>query len=142
MFEEDKCWDWDQSHEEAIIIDLEWGDNEGKETIADSNERANGADLAERCKASPVSVAMIEENKGANRANIAGRCKESPVSVALTDENLSSSNEGRRRAPLVWMRDYVSEEGLSKDDEITANFISLSTNDPICYNDAVKDEKW
>ena len=39
------------------------------------------------------------------------------------------------------MRDYVSGEGLS-DDEETANFATLLTDDPFYYEDAMKYEMW
>jgi hypothetical protein len=43
VFEEDKSWDWDKSHEGAINADLEWGDSEDKTAIIDVNEEDSAA---------------------------------------------------------------------------------------------------
>ncbi|GMJ16250.1 hypothetical protein HRI_005294200 [Hibiscus trionum] len=39
------------------------------------------------------------------------------------------------------MRDYVTGEGLSEDDE-DAHFLMLATTDPFRFKDAVKEKKW
>jgi len=43
--------------------------------------------------------------------------------------------------PPIWMRDYVSGEGMSEEEDV-ANLVMLAADDPICFEDAVKDEKW
>ncbi|CAL9001396.1 unnamed protein product [Prunus brigantina] len=83
VFEEDKSWDWEKSHEEKIIADLEWGDSEDKAVKIDNNEEESDADLTDE------------------------RIKNSS-SGDLIEENSPSSDEGRHRVPPVWMRDYVS----------------------------------
>ena len=44
VFEEDKSWDQDKSHEGAINADLEWGDSEDKTSIIDANEEDRSVD--------------------------------------------------------------------------------------------------
>ncbi|CAL8163862.1 unnamed protein product [Prunus armeniaca] len=97
VFEVDKSWDWEKSHEEKIIDDLEWGDSEDRAAKIDNNEEESGVDLTDE------------------------RIKNSS-SGDLIEENSPSSDEGRHRVPPVWMRDYVSGEDFFKDEETTANF--------------------
>jgi len=39
------------------------------------------------------------------------------------------------------MRDYASGEGLSEEEDV-ASLVILVADDPICFEDVVKDEKW
>ena len=43
VFEEDRSWDWDKKHKEAILDDLEWGENENEEESAVENEEESAA---------------------------------------------------------------------------------------------------
>lgn len=117
VFEEDKSWDWDKSHEEIIIADLEQGDSEDRPAKIDNNEEESDVDLTDE---------RIENFS----------------SVDLIEENSPSSDEGKHRVPPVWMRDYVSGEGFFEDEEIAANFATLLTDNPIYFEDAMKNEKW
>ncbi|CAL2259664.1 unnamed protein product [Prunus armeniaca] len=45
VFEEDKSWDWDKRHEEVILADLEWGNNEKGATRVAENEEEGDADF-------------------------------------------------------------------------------------------------
>ncbi|RDY04721.1 hypothetical protein CR513_11543, partial [Mucuna pruriens] len=58
VFEEDKSWDWDKSHTEAILVDLNWDDNEkeldrhydeAKTITNDDNEERETDGLNEEC---------------------------------------------------------------------------------------------
>jgi len=129
VFEEDKSWDWDKSHEGAINADLEWGDNEDETTIIDVNEEDNAADPTDEGNDEDSVAALTDEGI------------EDFSSNELIEENSPNSDAGRHRTPPVWMRDYVSGEDLSDDEEIT-NFATLLTDDPFYYKDAVKYEMW
>ena len=72
VFEEDKSWDWDKTHEESIMCDLEWGDQEETVDVFDENEE---------------------------RSNITA--EENISSGSLTEASSPSSNEGRNRRPPV-----------------------------------------
>lgn len=102
------------------MIDLEWGDshtdNSGEEDL-----RPN-------------------ENATATDTNVNERGIETP-----TEAQSSHSEEGRIRRPPSWMQDYVSGEGISKDENVTdenSAFLALYIDsEPISYDEAVKSEK-
>jgi hypothetical protein len=133
VFEEDKSWDWEKSLEGAINADLEWGDSEDKTSIIDVNEEDSAAGNA----ADPTDEGNDEDSAAAPT----DEGIEDFSSNELIKENSPNSNAGRHGTPPVWMRDYVSGEGLS-DDEETANFATLLTDDLFYYEDAVKYEMW
>ena len=72
--------------------------------------------------------------------------------VAETIEPVSKNNfpvvvgpyliirERRDRHPPVWLADYNSNEGLSKEDEKNMTFLMIS--DPVNFEEAVKSRKW
>lgn len=53
----------------------------------------------------------------------------------------SNAREFRNRREPVWMGDYFSGEGLSNEDT-EANMALITNTDPVCYEEAMKDEKW
>ncbi|KAL0286926.1 UNVERIFIED_CONTAM: hypothetical protein Sangu_2716100 [Sesamum angustifolium] len=66
---------------------------------------------------------------------------ENHESNSSVEEESTSSGEARRRAPLVWMEDYFTGDGLSeRDDE--AYFLMFAIMDPIRIKDTVENEKW
>lgn len=89
--EEDKSWDLDKRHEKEIVADFKWGDNEDKGAAGDNNEE--------------------------DEADIAGGEMENSSLNELNEEGTTSTNEGRNRRPPDWMRDFVSGEGISKEEE-------------------------
>jgi len=103
VFEEDKHWEWEKTHEELIVVDLEL---ENSEAENEDNEDT-----------------VQEEVENA------------------TSDGSPRSNEGRVRMPPIWMRDYASGERLSEEEDV-AYLVMLAADDPICFEDAVKDEKW
>ncbi|CAL9005605.1 unnamed protein product, partial [Prunus brigantina] len=119
VFEEDKSWDWDRSYEEHIMADLEW-DDEGE------NEAVNA------------------ENDGAVSSEEEGVTAE-PVGSPQTGENgreSSNSDERRDRRPPGWMRDYVSGEGLSEEEDTSVNLALFASADPVHFEEAVNHDKW
>ncbi|KAJ8644271.1 hypothetical protein MRB53_006019 [Persea americana] len=115
VFEEDKSWDWDKSHEEAIIADFEWGDSEVEAAVIDDNE---------------------EDNEDDFNGDIEGGVDNSSLDEPIEESSLSS-NEGRNRRPPIWMRDYESGEGLSGEEDV-ANLAMFAAADPISYEDAMR----
>ncbi|KAM7488108.1 hypothetical protein LguiB_025592 [Lonicera macranthoides] len=124
IFEEDQNWNWDTSHEESIIADLEWGDSEDEVAIVDGNGAENGNE---------------DENEAADFND--GTEVDNSSSDGVTEDNSPTSNEGRNRRVPVWMRDYESGEGLAEEEDV-ANLAMFAAADPIIFEDAVKSEKW
>jgi hypothetical protein len=96
IFEEEKQWDWNESYEEQILIDLEWGDDV---------------------------IAGVDDNKGEDGENING-VKNDGEDVSETNNgkregdvspnnrDVEDNEDGKRmREPSAWMRDYVSGGG-------------------------------
>lgn len=116
VFEEDKKWNWDESYQEQTLLDLEWGD-----------EKEHGEDEPEGDAELDAEESSVEDV---------------PVVLRRPDvENPEPSNAVRTRRPPVWMGDYFSGEGLS-DEDIEVNRVLFASSDPVCYEEAVKDEKW
>lgn len=118
VFEDDKSWSWDMSNEEHVMADLEWanqGDNAG------------------------VNKENDEVISGEEEANI-----EDPVGCSQTGDNEEepSSSRGRVKAPPVWMRDYVSGDGLSNEEDINASLALFVSTDPVHFDEVVKHENW
>lgn len=59
----------------------------------------------------------------------------------MNEGGLFSSREGRVRRPLGWMRDHVSGEGLSEEED-SANLALFSSIDPVQFEEAVNHNKW
>ena len=122
VFEKDNNWDWDKSHKETILVDLNWGDNEKESNAADGN-----GDEAEIDEHSNIERAV----NGSNEENLSS-----------SSEDLSfESHEHRIRKQPTWMRDYESGEGLSEEEE-TTNLVMFIANDPILFEEGQKDVKW
>jgi hypothetical protein len=49
IFEEEKQWDWDESFEEQILMDLEWGDDNVEGVDDNNDESENNSGEKERC---------------------------------------------------------------------------------------------
>ena len=66
----------------------------------------------------------------------------SEESLTTNQETPPDPVEGRSRKQPTWLKDYVSGEGLS-DEEEAAFFASYTAAaDPLNYEEAVKNEKW
>ena len=76
-FEEDKCWDWDKSYKELIVVDLEWGDKEGEVAIRDVNEEENDVEEVETESSNDVNdtnpPSSNEEESNSNEERIRRR---------------------------------------------------------------------
>ena len=117
IFEEEKRWDWDESYEEHILVDLEWGDDD---------------------------VAGVNDNKseGAENNNEVENDGKREEDVSPNNGDIEDNEGGKRmREPPAWMKDYVSGEdlGLSEDE---GNLALMVSSDPLYYEEAVKDASW
>ncbi|KAL0420697.1 UNVERIFIED_CONTAM: Retrovirus-related Pol polyprotein from transposon RE1 [Sesamum latifolium] len=81
----------------------------------------------------------LEQNGDGTTSNIDD--VENHDSDSSVEEGSTRSDEARRRAPPLWMRDYVTGDGLSEGDE-EAYFLMFAIADPIRFEDAVKAKKW
>ncbi|KAM2928689.1 hypothetical protein COP2_035913 [Malus domestica] len=116
VFEEDQQWIWDESHEEAILADLD-------EEIVTEDEGNEEEDKEE---------SEAHESNGDNSFELED----------VTNEG-SAPQEGRARRPPIWMRDYDTGEGLSDEESMNLAHLALFTNgDPTTYCEAMKSEKW
>lgn len=109
VFNENQSWNWDESHEAAILADLEWKPEEKEGT-----EKSNSEDES--------TVSVVEETLG-DEGVIEGDVADIVPSTMLASG--SPPYEARIKRPPGWMRDYVSGEGLSKEDDVDVNLAHL-----------------
>ncbi|CAL2226145.1 unnamed protein product [Prunus armeniaca] len=129
VFNENQSWNWDESHEEAILADLEWKPEEEEGT-----EKRNSEDES--------TVSVVEETLG-DEGVIEGDVVDNVPSTMLASG--SPPREARIKRPPGWMRDYVGGEGLSEEDDVDVNLAHLALfidADPISYEEAAKSKIW
>ncbi|KAI5336037.1 hypothetical protein L3X38_026171 [Prunus dulcis] len=129
VFNKNQSWNWDESHEEAILADLEWKPEEEEGT-----EKSNREDES--------TVSVVEETRG-DEGVIEGDVADSVPSTLLASG--SPPCEARIKRPPGWMRDYVSGEGLSEEDDVDVNLAHLALfidADPISYEKVAKSKIW
>ena len=101
------------------MADLEWDDKEDNEAVnAENDEAVNGEE--EEVTEEPVGIPQTSENR----------------------EESSSSDERRARRALGWMREYVSGEGLSEEEDTNDNLALFASADPVHFEEAVKYDNW
>lgn len=116
LFEEDKQWNWGEEHTVHKDDNLEWSNPEDTEQREEEIQEDQAAELN--------SESSLDESTE----------EESPVSRRAV------TRQGRTINPPAWMRDYVSGEGIS-DEEV--NMVhEYATEDPVCYEEVCKLEKW
>jgi len=168
VFEEDKGWNWDKQYDVAIRCNLEWGEEEHAAAHVDNgdhNGSEHAATHADNGDHSGSEHAAVNTEDGYHSASNHDATIAEAVEVAEPNESheadldintveaaanpsddflvagLPSLHERRNRRPSVWMRDYETGEGLFEDD-IATQLAMFATVDPICFEDAVKNEKW
>uniref|UniRef100_A0A2N9FH80 Integrase catalytic domain-containing protein n=1 Tax=Fagus sylvatica TaxID=28930 RepID=A0A2N9FH80_FAGSY len=125
VFEENECWDWGRSNEEARLDILEWGD---------SNEEGSEHDQSE--EESEEEVAAEEEG-----GEVSLSSSESPGENSPTSEE--SSPEGMNRRVPFWMEDYVSGGEFTEEEAEHNNLVLFtSTADPTTFEEAGQSSKW
>ena len=125
IFEEEKQWDWDESFEKQMLVDLEWGDSDG-EGVDDVND--NNTEHEDNCS---------KDNKG--NVCTEQRDSEDNEGDVCTDNRDNEDNKGRTRMrkPPKWMKDYITGESLgSSEDE---NLALIMSSDPLHYEEAMTD---
>jgi hypothetical protein len=121
IFEEEKQWDWDESYEKQIVVDLEWGDGDG-ENEEGVSENGNGENTDGEV-GETHDRGVGEEEDGSSEG----------------EERVRELRQPRERQPPTWMSDYVSGEGLFEDEVHMALVVST---DPLYFEEAVKSENW
>ena len=149
-FEEEGSWDWDNSYEDAILVDLEWSDSNTAATNVEEPADMNPEEIrlyAEesytiRSHANIDTAIRPHADEAATILDVNTEGNESAVTESTaTAENSTNSEEGRIRRPPGWMQDYISNEGLCEEDDYA--FLALyAGSDPLSYAEAVKSEKW
>ena len=123
LFEEERSWDWDNEFQQQIEAKLVWGDDD----LSDE-ESEEGSKNEENDNFSDGLDIDMEFDSG--------------------DENSSEGNsqgaatQRRERRQPTWMGDYISGEGLSDGEEAAYVIQDVAIEDPILFEDAVKEEKW
>ena len=125
VFEENECWNWGRSNEEAKLDILEWGDSNEEGSEHEQSEEEFEEGLAAEEEGGEVSLSSSE----------------SPGENSPTSEE--SSPEGRNRRIPFWIEDYVSGREFSEE-ETEHNNLALftSTADPTTFEEAVQSSKW
>ncbi|RVW18436.1 Retrovirus-related Pol polyprotein from transposon TNT 1-94 [Vitis vinifera] len=131
VFEEDKNWDWDKKYEEAIVCDLEWGDDGEEATV---NEEKSDSNLD----------ADIEEDTEENNATATA----TESDAAVTASHLLIQN---RDNPPIQMpqeiEDHLFGQAIMRQEKeflrksMKSNLLCLQLPDPIYFEEAVKSEK-
>ena len=66
---------------------------------------------------------------------------EKPIDSSQTGKN-NELSKGRNRVPLRWMRDYVTGDGLSKEEDVNVNLTLFASTDPVHFEKVVTHDKW
>lgn len=117
FFEENKIWDWDNSFKDQIDAELTWGD-EFSDDESDEEDESTPQDE--------------------NNTQIDGEIGN------MSQGGISNTTCGRLKIPPAWLRDYESGEVLRGQEE-TGHMAYMEiedTNDPMYFEDAIKEEKW
>jgi len=134
-FEEEKEWDWGEKFQEQILLDLEWGVHQEGE-----NEGAVETDSGEESEEVSSSEGQQSVRENEVTAEIAAEVEvEGNEDVTAVIERGNDETEGRTCHAPAWMTDYVDGEGLSEDEVYV---MQMAAEDPIYYEEAVKEEKW
>lgn len=128
IFEEEKQWDWDVSYKDQILVDLKCGEDSETENDEEETEREN-----------------IDEN-GEGETCESSATNGEEARVERTENEIGEGSKRVRFTP-AWTEDYVSGEGFSGDenalsDDDEANMVLMVTDDPLCYEEAVKGAHW
>nr|GEW79168.1 retrovirus-related Pol polyprotein from transposon TNT 1-94 [Tanacetum cinerariifolium] len=109
VFDEEASWDWEKSHKESVLMNLDWGESK---TLSDATTlvgTSNGAGID----------ATTEHNEPGS-TNV----KEGEINTSSEDHSSSSSEEiplvndpQRQRQPPTWMQEYESGEAAQKNEK-------------------------
>ena len=132
MFEEEKSWNWGPNYKEQIEAELVWGDDDFSSDESEGEHRDEG-------NSDRFVEDMEFDSEGENDGNNA-RGSEARNEAGSSQENVI---QGRERRQPAWMREFVSGEGLSEEEEAEAYAVQdVVGDDPTQFEEAVKHEKW
>ncbi|CAM8885291.1 unnamed protein product [Rhodiola kirilowii] len=126
IFDEQQCWDWERTQKEEtddmLIVDDEVND-ENEDAEGDDNHGSSSGSQGTQDTSSISSENSSQEEEGSIEAEELG--------------------PGKRitRAPRH-LQDFVSGEGLSDEENVQHLAMFASNENPLCYEEAVKSDKW
>lgn len=127
IFEEDAKWDWKLSTPEESL--LAWGDDEafdGEETDEEAEEIA---------KVDAGVEAEPDEATAEEAADLNPRVE--------NQERETGEASKRSRQQPIWMKDFVNGDEVSEEEDDLMNFaFYISSDDPVHFQEAEKEEKW
>ncbi|KAI3768676.1 hypothetical protein L2E82_19506 [Cichorium intybus] len=114
VFEEHKGWDWSQGKKvQADDEDLSWGNYDFTDDYIIIND--HGAEVQDLDESDQVTNDPGPSN--------------------------TLAREGRQRRPPSYLQDYVTGDELDSDEE-EANMMKMADQDPVYYDEAIKEPKW
>jgi len=147
-FEEEGTWDWNQTHANTTLTDLDWGDN-NPDNMGAAIRRSSEDDETDNATDSmgPTEISDNVDGSGAavtfNEAVTAISVPDRETTSAVTGDR--HSIEGRLKRSPGWMQDYECGDGLSEEEDdyaFLAFYAGSPISDPLSYNEAMKSEKW
>ncbi|XP_034674326.1 uncharacterized protein LOC117905532 [Vitis riparia] len=79
VFEEDKNWDWDKKYEEAIVCDLEWGDDGEEATVNEEESDSNlDADIEEDTEENNATATAAESDAAVTTSDLLIQNRDNP----------------------------------------------------------------
>jgi transposase InsO family protein len=120
IFEEGGKWEWNLSTTESEQNELTWGDDDDDITIEESEGEETDGEFNE---AEDSNLEVIPEIGESSNSGI--------------------PQQTRRRREPVWMRDYESGNRFPEEEESDESLaFHISNDDPIHFDEAVKEKKW
>jgi len=142
VFEENESWNWMQSTDEVKNDVFTWEDSDdGEISDYDDEEDSNNEHVDE---AGPDTEELGRDNEhveetGQGTEELGGEDDSAgPHTGEIEREDIAGSGERVRRAPR-WMEDYVSGDGIPEESNLACFMVH---DDPICFAEAVKEQKW
>lgn len=119
VFEEEKKWNWDESYQEFIRLDLEEGEENDEITQQNHDTQSNEEEEKEMTSDAIEAV------------------------VPSANPTTSNAREIRVIRAPVWMNDYVIGEDVIGEEEYgQIHCAFFASSDPISFEEAVQSEKW
>lgn len=114
VFEEEKKWNWDESYQEFIRLDLEVGE-ENDEITQQNHDTQNNEEEEKEMTSDAIEAVVPSANP-----------------------TTSNAREIRVRRAPVWMNDYV----IGEEEDGQIHFSFFASSDPISFEEVVQSEKW
>lgn len=116
VFEERLCWDRGRTEEETKADILDWGEADEEVYQSSNEESEDGVSLHEEEAVEPSSSS------------------DGTITPPLPERRVT-------RAP-TYLQDYTSGDGLSEEEEVQNFAMFMFSNDPTCYEKAVRSKNW